>query len=332
MGNELNLKFVKPGAEVQITEAEWQEGAGLWRHPVIGQVVNASVSYAEIVKWASWKDCVTTVSQIKPGLFLFDFFTEEERFGAINKNWTFYHRETMVFKPWNTEIPLDQVCMDSTPVWIQLPGLQPRLWTSSTLSKIASFVGVPLATDRMTAQRTRLDYARILVDVKHDGQFPVEIPIKGPDGTAFVHKVVYEWKVKKCQGCGLLGHEEYECRRKAGNRKDGRGEGTQRQLQPTINKNAAQSTDTVQVSDQLVDGAVTKSVPAAVQVRNDAVKGAASQVSKPVSPNAQKKSDKPGSPRPAQSTQGAALNSGLGKDAAAHDAPTVVDSRGIKAS
>lgn len=88
------------------------------------------------------------------------------------------------------------------------------MWSSRNLSKIVSYIGTPLATDRMTGDRTKLDYARVLFDVKSTVNLPDEIHVRGPNGTRVMQKVIYEWKMKKCSGCGFLGHGIENCRRR----------------------------------------------------------------------------------------------------------------------
>lgn len=76
-----------------------------------------------------------------------------------------------------------------------------------------SYVGTPLATDRLTGHRTKLDFARVLVDIKSNSILPEFIPVKGPGGT-FQQKVLYECDMKKCTQCGMVGHEYEQCRRR----------------------------------------------------------------------------------------------------------------------
>lgn len=49
---------------------------------------------------------------------------------------------------------------------------------SIKLSRIASLVGTPIVTDTPTALKTRMSYARILVEVAADCAFPTEFPIQ----------------------------------------------------------------------------------------------------------------------------------------------------------
>ncbi|KAJ6908769.1 hypothetical protein NC651_018981 [Populus alba x Populus x berolinensis] len=50
----------------------------------------------------------------------------------------------------------------------QLPNLKLHLWSVQVLSKIAGVMGTPLFTDKITASRERVDYARICVEIPFD--------------------------------------------------------------------------------------------------------------------------------------------------------------------
>lgn len=103
----------------------------------------------------------------------------------------------MILKLWDAYKSIYELSFDTAPVWVQLPGLRPRLWTAKSLSKIVNFIGTLIATDRMTAQRSLLDFVRVLVEVNTKKELPKEIPISGPGGMKLVQPVVYEWKMKK---------------------------------------------------------------------------------------------------------------------------------------
>lgn len=118
----------------------------------------------------------------------------------------------MVLKAWSVDKGIEQVEDPSIPVWIQLPGLHPRLWGGKTLSSLASYICAPLATDTMIANKTRMEYARLLVEVNPNGELPETIPIIGPLGN-YDKKVIYEWKTMKCSNCNLVGHTAEKCRK-----------------------------------------------------------------------------------------------------------------------
>lgn len=126
----------------------------------------------------------------------------------------------MIVKPWFPDESLEKQDMDSAPVWIQLPDLPQRMWTSKILSKISSYIGKPLAVDKLTGHRTRLGFARLLIDVKKGIELPDMVAIHGPNGIIFNQRVMYESKMKHCAKCNRLGHEAVDCRTKQPEKKN----------------------------------------------------------------------------------------------------------------
>lgn len=214
----VNLEYIPPTeAVVKISQEEWDEGAKIWKFPVLVYSPTVKASYLEMSKWVSvnLERVKPKLSLIKNGVFLLEFQTDEERMEVLRRNWSYFHKHTLILKPWSVDGPIEKQENDSTPVWIHLPNLPTRMWTSRNLSKLASFIGKPLATDKFTGQRTMLNCAKVLVDIKAGTIFPEEITIEGPNGE-IKQKVIYEWQLKKCSKCNRMGHEALECRTKLG--------------------------------------------------------------------------------------------------------------------
>lgn len=222
IGNGLQLEFVYNTGEAIISDEEWEEGAQLWKHPLICEVKGTITPYTEMLKWASntWKNQTPSISQLKPGIFLFDFHSEEQKLDVLRKEWTYYFKYAVMFKPWGPDKDVDVQCVESTPLWIQFPGLPPRLWSSKSLSKIVTCIGTPLAANKMTAQRTKLDFARVLIDVKSTDNLPNVVLIVRSNGMKFYQEVLYERDMPRCAHYHFIGHEIDQCRRrKHGNEK-----------------------------------------------------------------------------------------------------------------
>lgn len=151
---------------------------------------------------------------MRPGVFLFDFNSEEEIMTVGSKKWTFYNRYPILLKPWNVDQGFEEDVFSQVPEWIQLPGLAPRLWFGSNLGNITSYVGRPLVTNHMTSRRLRMDYARVLVEVNQNATHPEEIPITCPGGVRLKQKVVYEWKLQEYGACGFISHDAVQCKRR----------------------------------------------------------------------------------------------------------------------
>ncbi|RZC43861.1 hypothetical protein C5167_036811 [Papaver somniferum] len=81
-----------------------------------------------------------------------------------------------------------------------------HLWNNIGLSPIASFVGKPLLMDEYTRNKTRLIYARVLIEISIDFVFPNSIPL-WVDGKFVMNlPVEYQWKPQKCALCSSFGH------------------------------------------------------------------------------------------------------------------------------
>lgn len=54
----------------------------------------------------------------------------------------------------------------SVPVWVRFPNRPVRYWNDKSLSAICSLVGIPLMTEKITKERTWLNFARVLIEVE----------------------------------------------------------------------------------------------------------------------------------------------------------------------
>lgn len=81
---------------------------------------------------------------------------------------------------------MDREGIAIVPIWIKFPGLKLHLWSITMLSKLASVNGKPQHTDIMMAQRSRLAYARLCVEIGVGDPLPEVIHIKNPNGEVYV--------------------------------------------------------------------------------------------------------------------------------------------------
>ncbi|KAL0289826.1 UNVERIFIED_CONTAM: hypothetical protein Sradi_7063600 [Sesamum radiatum] len=98
--------------------------------------------------------------------------------------------QPVVLQPWEQEMSLRRQKHLQVPVWIRIRHLPMEYWTEDGLSAVASGIGTPLYTDKITKNCLRLDFAR-------------EIPIKVD--------IDYEWLPLRCVHCCSLGHTAATC-------------------------------------------------------------------------------------------------------------------------
>ena len=107
----------------------------------------------------------------------------------------------------------------SLPLWVQLPGLDIKYWGLGSLSKIGSLIGHPLKTDKYTADKSVLNYAKLLIDVPLDGPFPEYVEFFNEKVVLIRQPVKFEWLLSKCSFCGMFSHREEARRKKISNKK-----------------------------------------------------------------------------------------------------------------
>ncbi|KAJ4955860.1 hypothetical protein NE237_012643 [Protea cynaroides] len=94
---------------------------------------------------------------------------------------------------------------------VRFPALQLYLWGVSFLGRLASLVGQSMFTDKLTADRRMLSYARVCFEVTADSELPDEVWYEKDDGTLTAQRVEYYWKPTICTSCKSFAHSSASC-------------------------------------------------------------------------------------------------------------------------
>lgn len=92
-------------------------------------------------------------------------------------------------------MPIDKNSLSTMPVWIQLPKLKMEYWGEKSLRKIAGLVGNVIKLDKATSQKARLRFARVLVELNTNEEYPEEIHFTNVQDELITQKVIYEWNL-----------------------------------------------------------------------------------------------------------------------------------------
>lgn len=78
-------------------------------------------------------------------------------------------------------------------VWVTLPELPLELWNANCISKIASYIGIPVIIDPHSLSAKRLDFVRfkVIVDVACRRLDQIEMVL--PNGDIFIQKKKYDF-------------------------------------------------------------------------------------------------------------------------------------------
>ncbi|XP_075078414.1 uncharacterized protein LOC142164326 [Nicotiana tabacum] len=87
----------------------------------------------------------------------------------------------MIMKQWSSQFDFDAEFLTEIPLWVRFPKLPMNCWGGTSLSRIASTIGIPLL-DECTAKQTRISHARILIEVNVTKPPPSKVPIMDDSG------------------------------------------------------------------------------------------------------------------------------------------------------
>ncbi|KAL9244381.1 hypothetical protein vseg_018161 [Gypsophila vaccaria] len=122
-----------------------------------------------------------------------------------------FDNKPLIVNPWSEELELHKTTVKVVPVWVQLHGLPIKFWGKS-LPKIAGLVGKFIQTDKASEHKTKLAYARTMVEMSVDQLCPDHLKFMDEVGIVQTVEVIYEWKPITCNLCKGMGHASEDCR------------------------------------------------------------------------------------------------------------------------
>lgn len=85
-------------------------------------------------------------------------------------------------------------------------------WSEHLLKNIVGYLGTILKIDIATITKSKLQYARVLVDMNIFEGFPEELYYSNEDDELVSQSVQYEWIPVWCSKCKQFGHNPRDCR------------------------------------------------------------------------------------------------------------------------
>ncbi|CAH9095681.1 unnamed protein product [Cuscuta europaea] len=153
--------------------------------------------------------------QVKPhdkGWVVFKFKNEADRTKVMLEGPYILYGKLLVLKVLSDDFSFEDDEFLKVPIWIKFPKLPVRLWNEDTISEVASKVGIPLTTDRITLERANHNFARVLIEVDVSKPPPFSFPIKMASGRIFEQRVLYETFPNYGFHCKLYGHHPFICK------------------------------------------------------------------------------------------------------------------------
>ncbi|KAB5524654.1 hypothetical protein DKX38_022403 [Salix brachista] len=181
-----------------------------WEKSMIGFFVSYKLPYHAIHAIANriWKAYgLQKVTVMTNGFMVFQFNTVEMMEEVLARGPWMFGGKAILLQAWQPGFQFDRNKIKTLPVWARLQGLPFPLWTKKGLSMAASMVGKPLACDEATLQGSRLEYARVCIEI--DATMPLVHRFQVASSlteSPITIDVSYEWKPSRCNSCKIFGH------------------------------------------------------------------------------------------------------------------------------
>ncbi|XP_074265375.1 uncharacterized protein LOC141587805 [Silene latifolia] len=152
------------------------------------------------------------VSFLPNGVFLVRFTNSAAKDRVLQQGHLLFNNKPLIVRPWSPDVDLVKEDVKEVPVWVRLEHLPLKFW-GKCLPRIAGLLGKFVQCDVATKDKTRLGFARVMVEVPFGKAIPDKLKFLDEDGRVVVINVVSEWKPLLCTSCKGVGHATATCRK-----------------------------------------------------------------------------------------------------------------------
>ncbi|KAK4733229.1 hypothetical protein R3W88_007490 [Solanum pinnatisectum] len=203
-------------SNVKITMDDIRKEVEYWNITVICYVLGSNPPQSVMQGYFNriWKGMgIEKIAQVNRGVFLVRFHCQDSRSKVVENGVQMFDRKPVV--------------------------------GNNALTKIVGLVGNPLKADTTTTNKVRLTYARVLMEMPLNKDYPTGIMFENEIRKIIEQKVEYEWKPVWCTKCKNYGHELKEFKRQQrdadadsnkGNREDGQQRSKEIQEEAQVDK------------------------------------------------------------------------------------------------
>ncbi|KAL0907834.1 hypothetical protein M5K25_022276 [Dendrobium thyrsiflorum] len=213
-GNAFSLSPSSPLDDpLDFTEKHVQVARDEWGLSLVGYSIGRRSYYESLLSaiCKEWKlKGMLKLLSLSDGFFMLKFTSPEDFDMALSGGVWFFLGKPFVLQKWVPNFKPVREEFPSIPIWFKILDLPLPCWTPEGISRIASKIGIPIVVDNLTADKSRLTYARVCVQVTKSCVYPESISISIL-GEPFDLKIQYEWKPVPCEHCCSIVHSPEFC-------------------------------------------------------------------------------------------------------------------------
>ncbi|XP_074292743.1 uncharacterized protein LOC141619622 [Silene latifolia] len=141
---------------------------------------------------------IDKVSFLPNGVFLVRFTMKAAKDRVLQQGHYLFDNKPLIVHPWSPDVELTKDDVKEVPFWVRLEHLPLKFW-GKCLSRIAGLLGKFVQMDVATKDKTRLGFARVMLEVPFGKPLPASVKFMDEDGVVVTIKVVWEWKPLLCK-------------------------------------------------------------------------------------------------------------------------------------
>ncbi|XP_062118927.1 uncharacterized protein LOC133832628 [Humulus lupulus] len=158
---------------------------------------------------------IEIIARLNTGHTLVKFRDEVTRDLVLEAGVLHFDRKPVIVRPWTTDLAHMRL-VKSVPLGMRLPGFGLQYWGTKCLSALVSTLGKPILVDKVTKDRSMMQFARVLVEIDITDEIPKSIQFLNERDQLMEQFVEFEWLPTQCKNCKVYGHTESLCNRKKG--------------------------------------------------------------------------------------------------------------------
>lgn len=204
-------------ARVSVPEAIVDEGTPLWKNFVVGHfmgdVPHVGTIHATVNRiWNSvGRSTRIDVQILNATTVLFRIDNAQTRSRVLRRRYWHIANIPLVVNEWSPETVHERPDLSAMPLWVDLMGVPGHLYSQRGLRFLADIIGNFVRLHPSTERCTRLDMARVLVEVNLEKALTEKICIEDKQGSEATVTVTYPWLPPRCNVCLKWGHREGAC-------------------------------------------------------------------------------------------------------------------------
>ncbi|KAL4332194.1 hypothetical protein GQ457_07G002510 [Hibiscus cannabinus] len=187
--------FVQPPREV------FDLGAKQWDNALLGNFLGKSPPLGIFQRTSDklWgREGFVEISFLAPSVYLINFPSQRVRDWVLESGPWHIQQKSLILRKWLPGMIPDVISLYYAPIWVKLWHIPLELYSRQGLGYLASALGKPLYTDRSTALKKQLEYAKICVDVEAKIVLPASITVDFGNGNCVDVGVELDWAPPCC--------------------------------------------------------------------------------------------------------------------------------------